>query len=242
MILSFQGNTFIEISEMVDRNQFKILVIDGDGFQAEETCAVLRAEGYRVLHANNGQEGIDLINREMPQMVITELVLDASDGIEICHYLRENERFQNTVVAVLTERKENYSQIAAYDAGVDDYLIKPVTPHLFRSKIRSLLRRYKTMNYVDQIEVDGVKIDLEKFLIIKGNTEISVPRKEFEILSLLVSRPKKVFSRAEIKDEVWGGDGQVRYRTIDVHIRKLREKIGDSLIKTVKGVGYKIEV
>ncbi|MGD1843981.1 MAG: response regulator transcription factor [Salibacteraceae bacterium] len=220
---------------------YKVLIIDNDPGDRSRIESALSAEGYRVYAAGTAQEGIHTANAELPHLVFTELVLDDMDGVGVCVELRENRMLNQTGIAVLSHRQENYSQIAALNAGADDYLVKPVNTRLFLSKVRAMLRRLDTLDALPGNAIAGLRIDREKFLVVRNNREIFLPRKEFEILSLLVSKPKKVFSREEIKDEVWGFSENVRSRTIDVHIRKLREKVGERLIKTVKGVGYKLE-
>lgn len=222
-------------------SNYKVLLIDNDSGNTHRFSEALGADGYRVYSANTAREGIHLAYAELPHLIFTELVLDDMDGVGVCVELRENRMLNQTGIVVLSHREENYSQIAALNAGADDYLVKPLNTRLFLSKVRAMLRRLETLDALPGNEVAGLRIDREKFLIIRHDREIFLPRKEFEILSLLVSRPKKVFSRQEIKDEVWGFAESVRSRTIDVHIRKLREKVGERLIKTVKGVGYKLE-
>lgn len=163
------------------------------------------------------------------------------DGIETCRELRTMPEFKNTLIAFLTARDEDYSQIAGFEVGADDYITKPIKPRVFISRIRALLRRLESNDSVAKVVVGDIEIDRERYLVVKGGKEISLPRKEFELMSLLVSKPGRVFKREEILSRVWGNDTIVGDRTIDVHIRKLREKIGDDYFKTIKGIGYKFD-
>lgn len=221
--------------------EFKILVIDPDDMYLKSLQQLLGDGDFRIYHAEDYDGGIQLANLELPNLVITELELGGSDGIDLCMELRENSLLDSTLLVMLTDRSENYAQIAALNAGADDYLIKPISARLLLSKVKSLLRRVTYYRQPTNQRVGNLQVDRDRFMIIRNGEEIALPRKEFEILSLLVSKPKKVFSRDEIKNEVWELPQGVRSRTIDVHIRKLREKVGDHLIKTVKGVGYKLE-
>lgn len=164
------------------------------------------------------------------------------DGIETCRELRQLPEFKNTIIAFLTARDEDYSQIAGFEVGADDYITKPIKPRVFISRIRALLRRMETSDTQQRLKVGDIEIDRERYMVVKAGTEIQLPRKEFELMSLLVSKPGRVFKREEILSKVWGNDTIVGDRTIDVHIRKLREKIGEDYFKTIKGIGYKFDV
>ncbi|MEM9022603.1 MAG: response regulator transcription factor [Bacteroidota bacterium] len=218
----------------------KILILDPDKELLKRLRKVLADQKYQVFTADHEAAALDIAFRELPHMVVTELVLQETDGINLCMELRDNPLMDRTVMVILSERSDNYSQIAAYNAGIDDYLLKPVHQRLFCSKVQALLRRYNSLPR-GRAGIKGLDIDRERFVIRKENQEIYLPRKEFELLSLLASRPQKVFTRDEIKTELWNIPADVRNRTIDVHIRKLREKVGEHFIQTVKGVGYKIE-
>jgi len=163
------------------------------------------------------------------------------DGIEVCKELRKIPSLENVLIAFLTARNEDYSQITGFDSGADDYITKPIKPNVFVSRVKALLRRSAKNSLSSIIETAGIRIDRDKYLVEKGGKEMVLPKKEFELLHLLISKPGKVFKREEILNSVWGDDVIVGDRTIDVHIRKLREKIGDDYFKTVKGVGYKFE-
>lgn len=222
--------------------QQKILLVDDEPDILEFLGYNLRKEGYTVFTAGNGKEAIDIAKREKPHLVLLDVMMPDVDGIETCREIREQEGLKNTLIAFLTARNEDYSQIAGFEVGADDYITKPIKPRVLLSRIKALLRRkYTTENTVEKVDVGGIKIDREKYLIVKDGVEMSLPKKEFELLSLLASKPGKVFTRETIFDAVWGGEVVVGDRTIDVHVRKLREKLGEHYIKTVKGIGYKYE-
>lgn len=222
----------------------KILIVDDEPDILEILQFNLEKEGFMVITAPNGEEGIQLAEKETPNLVILDIMMPEMDGVEVCRYLRQNKKFNQTLVAFLTAREEDYSQIAALDVGGDDYITKPIRPRVLISRIKALLRRSRqTEANMEEtlIELGDLIIDKERISVKKGSKEIELAKKEFELLSLLVSKPGKVFSRDEIFNKVWGTDVIVGNRTIDVHIRKLREKIGDECIKTIKGIGYKFE-
>ena len=191
--------------------------------------------------AQNGLDAIQVAKKVFPQLIILDLMMPKLDGIETCRELRAMPEFKKTLVAFLTAREEDYSQIAGFDAGADDYITKPIKPRVFISRIKALLRRLETNEASGKLRVGDIEIDRDRYLILKDGKEIILPRKEFELLSLLASKPGRVFKREEILSKVWGNDTIVGDRTIDVHIRKLREKIGDDYFKTIKGVGYKFD-
>lgn len=222
----------------------KILVVDDEPDILEFLRYNLVKEGYDVSTASNGEEGIKKAEAEKPNLIILDIMMPKMDGVEVCRYLRNKPEFDRTVITFLTAREEDYSQIAALDVGGDDYITKPIRPRVFISRVKALLRRSERAEAIDEadiINVAGLVIDKEKVAVTKGDEVIELAKKEFELLHLLVSKPGKVFSREEIFNKVWGTDVIVGNRTIDVHIRKLREKIGEDYIKTIKGIGYKFE-
>jgi len=222
---------------------YKLLLVDDEPDILEFLGYNLKKEGYEVFTAQNGAQGIELAKKERPDLILLDVMMPGMDGIEVCDNLRNSAETKNILIAFLTARGEDYSQIAGFDAGADDYITKPIKPKVLVSRVNALLRRQG--NAVEEqsiLEVADIKIDKEKYQVQKNDQTIDLPRKEFELLSLLASRPGKVFNRDEILDSVWGSEVIVGGRTIDVHIRKLREKVGEGYIKTIKGVGYKFEV
>lgn len=220
----------------------KILIVDDEQDILNLLSYNLEKEGFSVQTADNGVRGLEVAEKYKPDLIILDVMMPDMDGIEVCHKLREKESFKSTLITFLTARNEDYSQVAGFDAGADDYISKPIKPKVFVSKIKALFRRIE--QDVDQnLEHKNlpIKIDVEKYAVIKDDQTIQLPKKEFELLSLLLSKPGKVFTRDVIMNDVWGIDSFVGDRTIDVHIRKLREKIGVDYIKTIKGVGYKFE-
>lgn len=223
-------------------NNQTILLVDDEPDILEFLGYNLRKEGYTVYTAGNGTEGVALAREHKPHLIILDVMMPGMDGMETCHVLRELPGLKNTVIIFLTARSEDYSQIAGFDAGGDDYVAKPVRPKVLISRIKALLRRVKPEEGPEQqTRVSNLVIDREKYLVYKDGKPVALPRKEFELLALLASRPNKVFTRDEIYDKIWGDNVVVGDRTIDVHVRKLREKIDIDNIKTVKGVGYKFE-
>ncbi|MFO0495038.1 MAG: response regulator transcription factor [Flavobacteriia bacterium] len=216
----------------------RILVIDDEEDIRELLTYNLKKDGHEVYSSENGEMGLIALKENKPDLVLLDVMMPGMDGIEVCESIRQMPGFQNTLVCFLTARGEDYSQIAGLDAGADDYVSKPIKPKVLISRISALLRR-KGLPEQDTIESKGLVINREKYLVEKDGTTIQLPRKEFELLALLTSKPNHVFERDVILDKVWGSDIVVGDRTIDVHIRKLREKIGESKIKTVKGIGYK---
>lgn len=223
----------------------KILIVDDEPDILDFLTYNLVKEGYYVFTASDGEEGIKIAEREHPQLVILDIMMPKMDGVEVCRALRSKPEFSKTLIAFLTAREEDYSQIAALDVGGDDYITKPIRPRVMVSRIKALLRRSdRDENLADEtsvIKIADLAIDRERVTVQKGEEVIELAKKEFELLYLLVSKPGKVFSREEIFNKVWGTDVIVGNRTIDVHVRKLREKIGDDYIKTIKGIGYKFE-
>lgn len=221
----------------------KILLVDDDTDILEIVGFNLEAENYQVFTAKNGKEALTIAKKEVPNLVILDVMMSEMDGIETCENMRKLPELNNTIITFLTARGEDYSQVAGFDVGADDYITKPIKPKLLVTKVKALLRRVKEEALADDVlRIGTIEINREEYKIIKDNTEIILPRKEFELFYLLASKPGKVFKREEILDKVWGNEVIVGGRTIDVHIRKLREKIGDDLFKTIKGVGYKIEI
>ncbi len=223
--------------------EIKILLVDDDIDILEIVGFNLEAEGYQILKASNGKEAIQMAKTELPNLIVLDVMMPEMDGIETCENIRKIPELQNTIVTFLTARGEDYSQVAGFDVGADDYITKPIKPKLLVSKVKALLRRIKEkQSFEDVLNVGNIEINREEYKIVKDGEEIILPRKEFELFYLLASKPGKVFKREEILDRVWGNEVIVGGRTIDVHIRKLREKIGDELFKTIKGVGYKLEI
>lgn len=219
----------------------KILLVDDESDILEFVSYNLTKEGFQVLTCNNGKEAIKIAQQENPDLIILDVMMPEMDGIETCHELRSIDKLKDTLIIFLSARGEDYSQVAGFDAGADDYVSKPIKPRLLVSRVKAILRRKG--GKAEEEEVHGnIKINREKYLVYKENEEFSLPKKEFELLALLFSKPGKVFTREVILETVWGGEVIVGDRTIDVHIRKLREKLGDELIKTIKGVGYKFEI
>ncbi|GGG16476.1 DNA-binding response regulator [Dokdonia pacifica] len=221
----------------------KILLVDDEPDILEIVGYNLSNEGYNVITGSNGVEAVKLGKKHKPHLVILDVMMPEMDGIEACELLRKNPDLSETIITFFTARGEDYSQVAGFDAGADDYITKPIKPKVLISKVKALLRRFKDKEESSEIiKVGNIVIDREEYKIVKGKEEIVLPRKEFELLSLLASKPGKVFKREDILDRVWGNEVVVGGRTIDVHIRKLREKIGDESFKTIKGVGYKFVV
>ena len=223
------------------KKEIKILLVDDEPDILEIVGYNLSSEGYNVNTANNGAEALSLAKKEKPHLIILDVMMPEMDGIETCEKLRNVPELSNTIITFLTARGEDYSQVAGFDAGADDYITKPIKPKVLVSKVKALLRRLKEQEEQedDVLKAGDIIINRDEYKIIQEGNEIILPRKEFELLSLLASRPGKVFKREDILDQVWGNEVVVGGRTIDVHIRKLREKIGDDHFKTVKGVGYK---
>lgn len=224
-------------------NEFIILLVDDEPDIVEFLGYNLKREGFKVYSANNGKDALKIAKEVIPHAIVLDVMMPGMDGIETCVELRKIPQLKKTLIMFLTARGEDYSQIAGLDAGADDYISKPIKPRVFVSRINALLRRYQTDTEQQKasIEIEDMVIDLERYLVIKDQKEIILPRKEFELLLVLASKPNRVFTRDEIFARVWGDNVIVGERTIDVHIRKLREKIGIENIKTVKGVGYKFD-
>jgi two-component system alkaline phosphatase synthesis response regulator PhoP len=222
--------------------KYKILLVDDEPDILEFIGYNLRKEEFQVFTASNGSDAIKLALEINPHLILLDVMMPEMDGIETCESIRRNEKLKNVLIAFLTARGEDYSQIAGFDAGGDDYITKPIKPKVLVSRVKALLKRVDYIIVEDKGEdysKEGIVIDRERYVVIREGKEIVLPKKEFELLALLYSRPHKVFTRDDIFTNVWGDNIIVGDRTIDVHIRKLREKLGDKYIKTVKGVGYK---
>ncbi len=227
---------------------YKLLLVDDEPDILEFLIYNLRKEGYEVFTAPDGDTGIRLALAEQPHLVLLDVMMPGKDGIETCEEIRSHHQLDDTIVAFLTARAEDYSQIAGFEAGADDYIAKPIKPKLLHARITALLKRNRLATVESSGEADAddaeeanteITIDTDSYAVVRNGDRITLPRKEFELLSLLMSKPGKVFDREEIYGTVWGGNAMVGDRTIDVHIRKLREKIGDDRIRTLKGIGYK---
>ena len=221
------------------KSKIKILLVDDEPDILEILSFNLSNEGYKIFTAENGKEGLELAAQHLPHLIILDVMMPVMDGIETCERLRMDKRFENTVILFLSARGEDYSQVAAFESGADDYVTKPIKPRIFNSKVKAMLRRFLKDDVGDSLVHGDMEINVEEYKVIQKGDEITLPRKEFELLYLLASKPGKVFKRLKIMESVWGSDVVVGDRTIDVHIRKLREKLGDDYFKTVKGVGYK---
>ena len=226
------------------KSEIKILCVDDEPDILEILKYNLSNEGYSVSTAADGKSAIEIAYNISPNLIIMDVMMPNMDGIEACEKLRSDEKFNDTIIMFLTARGEDYSHVAAYDAGADDYVTKPVKPKVLVSKVKGLLRRLKKViaKDINEIVFDDIKIDREKYKVYISDNVLNLPRKEFELLYLLASKPDKVYKREKIMEAVWGSEVVVGDRTIDVHIRKLREKVGDKYFKTIKGVGYKFVI
>ena len=226
------------------KSDIKILCVDDEPDILEILKYNLSNEGYNVSTAADGKSAIEMAYNIRPNLIIMDVMMPSMDGIEACEKLRSDEKFNDTIIMFLTARGEDYSHVAAYDAGADDYVTKPVKPKILVSKVKGLLRRLKKVidKDINEIVFDDIKIDREKYKVYISDNVLNLPRKEFELLYLLASKPDKVYKREKIMETVWGSEVVVGDRTIDVHIRKLREKVGDKYFKTIKGVGYKFVI
>jgi len=217
----------------------RILLVDDEPDILEILDYNISGEGYKVKRAKNGLEALAKAKEWNPHLVLLDVMMPEMDGIETCGQLRKNLNFSELIIVFLTARSEDYSQVAGLESGADDYITKPIKPKVLLSKIKAILRRFKTDSSKNYFEIGDLTVNREEYNVIYKGQELNLPRKEFELLSLLASKPQKVFERGEILDKVWGNEVVVGGRTIDVHIRKLREKIGEKHFKTIKGVGYK---
>lgn len=223
------------------KEDIKILLVDDEPDILEILKYNLSSEGYKIYTAKNGIEAVEKAKKKTPDLIILDVMMPEMDGVEACEVIRRTNGLEDTIIAFLTARSEDYSQLAGFEAGADDYITKPIKPKVFISKVKSLLRRLKNGedNGAEILKAGNLIINREEYKVINNGNELVLPRKEFELLALLASKPDKVFKRGVILDKVWGQEVVVGGRTIDVHIRKLREKIGDDHFKTIKGVGYK---
>lgn len=222
----------------------RILLVDDEPDILELLSYNLAKEDYKIKTAGNGAEAIEIAQEFSPDLIILDIMMPEMDGVEVCYQLREKDQFSNTVIAFLTARSEDFTQISALEAGGDDFIVKPIKPNVFKSRIKALLRRAISKSEVkDQVKFKfgDIMINTEKYSVKLKGEKVKMAKKEFELLLLLTSSPGKVFKREEILKKVWGREVIVGDRTIDVHVRKLREKIGNEYIRTLKGVGYKFE-
>ena len=222
------------------KKDIKILLVDDEPDVIEIIRYNLDQEGYKIYTASDGKEAVEKAKKKIPHLIIMDVMMPKMDGIDACEQLRNDIRFNDTIIMFLTARGEDYSYVAAFDAGADDYVTKPIKPKVIVSKVKALLRRLKKEEQTqEKIQIGKLIIDREQYEVTHMDKSFSMPRKEFELLYLLASNPDKVIKRDKIMEIVWGSEVVVGDRTIDVHIRKLREKVGDKYFKTVKGVGYK---
>lgn len=230
-------------STAMNTSDIKILIVDDEPDILEFVSYNLRRDGYRVFEAQNGQEGIDLAKIHCPHLILLDIMMPEMDGVTTCHRMRADPSLEETIIAFLTARHEDYSEIAGFDAGGDDYILKPISPRVLGSRIKALLRRLKQFRAPQslRIELEGLSLDKEKYEVIVDSKPLELARKEFDVLWLMAEKPGKVFSREEIYRHVWDSDVIVGNRTIDVHISKLRNKLNQRFIKTIKGVGYKLD-
>ena len=224
------------------KSDFKILAIDDEKDILLLLKYNLESEGYIVKTSSSGKEGLDIASKYNPDLILIDIMMPEIDGIETCRKLREIEKFQSTFILFLTARVEEYSEVAAFDAGGDDYITKPIKPRALLSRINSFYKRKSSVdNSKNVIEVENLLIDKDSYVVKVDGNEVFFPKKEFELLHFLATNPKKVFSRESLLRNIWGADVHVVARTVDVHIRKIREKLGQDFISTIKGVGYKFK-
>ena len=226
----------------MENSETIILLVDDEEDILEFIGYNLAKEGFQIHKARSGQAALEVAEKHKPHLIILDIMMPGMDGIETCHHLRNIQCLKNSLIIFLTARGEDYSQIAGFDAGADDYVTKPIKPKVLISRIHALFRRFRSIPELSgKIQTREFMIDLDRYAVVKNDVEIVLARKEFEILQLLVSRPNKVFTREDIFIQIWGEDVIVGDRTIDVHIRRIREKVGTERIKTIKGVGYKYD-
>jgi len=223
------------------KSDLKILLVDDEPDIVEILSYNLGKEGYQIFSASNGKEALEKANSIEPHLIILDVMMPVMGGIETCEALRKENKYQETIILFLSARAEDYSHLAAFEVGADDYVNKPIKPKMLNSKVNALLRRFIKSESITALTFGELVINFEEYNVFLKDKKISLPRKEFELLKLLASKPDKVFKRESIMQSVWGSDVVVGDRTIDVHIRKLREKLGDSYFSTIKGVGYKFE-
>ena len=225
-------------------SDIKILLVDDEPDILEIVGYNLKNEGYKIYTSKNGIEAVESAKKHEPHLIILDIMMPEMDGIEACEKIRATKGLENVLITFFTARNEDYSQMAGFDVGADDYITKPIKPKVLISKIKALLRRVDDVSpaNTEKVKIGDFIIDREEYVIIKNGEKMSLPRKEFELFALLASKPGKVFKRDDILNQVWGNEVVVGGRTIDVHIRKLREKLGDDNFKTIKGVGYKFVI
>ena len=224
------------------KSEIKILLVDDEPDIREIIGFNLTNEGYQVYEASNGEKAVKKAIETTPHLIIMDIMMPELDGISACEQIRSQPKLQSTVIMFLSARGEDFSYVAAFDAGADDYVTKPIKPKVLLSKVKGLLRRFKNSDKEPSVlNLGDLIVDKEEYKVTHNGTSFGLPRKEFELLFLLASRPNKVHKREKIMEKIWGADVVVGDRTIDVHIRKLREKVGEKFFKTVKGVGYKFE-
>lgn len=223
------------------RERYRLLLVDDDEHILLSLKGIFETAGFNVVCTDNGKEAIAIAKNFQPHLVILDVIMPGMDGIEVCHELKQTPNLQKTLIAFYTARAEDYSQIAGFSAGADDYIVKPIKPNVLLMRVKALLKRHRSKELSRTVQAGSIRIDRERYIVFKGQEEIVLPRKEFELLALMLASPRKVFTRHEIYREIWGGEFGEKNRTIDVHVRKLREKIGDEYIKTVKGIGYSFE-
>lgn len=227
----------------MENKEKKVLIVDDEPDIVELLEYNLVQEGYTVKSAYDGEEALKVATAFEPHVIILDIMLPKLDGVEVCRQLRDDKRFANIYILFLTARSEEYSEVAAFETGADDYIVKPIKPRALMSRLSAYFRRKgKKLEKESKIDAGGLSIDRSSYTVYKGADKISLPRKEFELLYFLASNPNNVFSREDLLNKIWGNDVYVLARTVDVHIRKVREKIGDAYIKTVKGVGYKFDL
>lgn len=223
----------------------KVMVVDDEPDILELLTYNLEKEGYEVKTATNGKKAVALAQSFQPELILMDIMMPVMDGVEACRQIREMPEMRNTFIIFLTARSEEYSEVAAFDTGADDYLTKPIKPRALMSRINAIFRRESQKTSSEEsnlIEVGDLSIDRTSYTLYKGDNQIALPKKEFELLFFLASNPDKVYNRDELLQNIWGNDVYVLARTVDVHIRRIREKIGEHYIKTIKGVGYKFEI
>jgi two-component system alkaline phosphatase synthesis response regulator PhoP len=223
------------------KNSYRLLLVDDDENILFSLKRVFETAGYAVICSTNGKEAIELSKSYQPHLVLLDMVMPGIDGIEVCHDIKAIPSLKKTFIAFYTARSEDYSQIAAFSVGADDYIVKPVRPNVLLMRVKAILKRNRSHEAMRNTEHGVIRINRERYLVFKNDEEITLPRKVFELLTLLFASPKKVFTRSEIYREIWGGEIEKDNRTVDVHIQKLREKIGEQYIKSIRGVGYCFE-
>ncbi len=236
-------STIGSIGEMSEKKNIKILVVDDEQDIIEILKYNLEKEGYEVATASDGIQAVKIAAKFLPDLILLDIMMPNQDGVETCRQIREMEDLKHAFIVFLTARSEEYSEVAAFEVGADDYINKPIKPRALLSRIAAMFRReVKKEQESSKVSVRDLVIDRNSYTINKGGNTIVLPKKEFELLFFLAKNPNMVFSRDDLLQNIWGSDVYVLARTVDVHIRKVREKIGDDYITTVKGVGYKFEL